>query len=341
MDWDRASFPIVERSVKIGHAFLCWKKTGKEDGMTSQRNHNQKIVIAVVGDIHDQWEAEDGIALQKLGVDLVLFVGDFGNESVDVVRAIAALEIPKAAVFGNHDAWYTATDWGRKKCPYDREKEDWVQQQIELLGEAHVGYGKLDFPALDLTVVGSRPFSWGGPVWKYEDFYQERFGVKGFEESTARMAAAANSATAETVIFLGHNGPFGLGDRAEDPCGRDWQPLGGDFGDPDLTEAIARTRAAGKKIPLVTFGHMHHKLRHTQQYLRQAIYANSEGTVYLNAASVPRIVQNGSDRYRNFSIVSLQGSIVSQITLVWVGKDFKVVSQQILYQEPSSVVQSV
>lgn len=314
------------------------EKEGKEDGMTSQNNH-QTIKIAVVGDIHDLWEADDGVALKELGVDLVLFVGDFGNESVEVVRAIASVDIPKAAVFGNHDAWYTATEWGRKKCPYDRKKEDWVQQQIDLLDSAHVGYGKLDFPKLNLTVVGSRPFSWGGSVWKNERFYQERFGVKSFEESTARMVAAAKSAAYETVIFLGHNGPLGLGDRAEDPCGKDWQPLGGDFGDPDFEEAIAQTRAAGKKIPLVTFGHMHHNLRHTQQYLRKAIYTSSEGTVYLNAASVPRIVENGSDRLRNFSIVSLQAGVVSQISLVWVNQDFKVASEQI-YQQPNSVVQS-
>jgi uncharacterized protein (TIGR04168 family) len=205
-----------------------------------------------------------------------------------------------------------------------------VQQQIDLLGQAHVGYGKLDFSELNLTVVGSRPFSWGGSAWKYEDFYQERFGVNSFEESTARMVAATSSAAYDTVIFLGHNGPFGLGDRAQDPCGKDWQPLGGDFGDPDLTEAIAQTRTAGKTVPLVTFGHMHHKLRHTQQYLRKAVHV-SQGTVYLNAASVPRIVQNGSDRWRNFSLVSLQCGVVSHVSLVWVNQDYEIASEKILY----------
>jgi uncharacterized protein (TIGR04168 family) len=136
-------------------------------------------------------------------------------------------------------------------------------------------------------------------VWKNAGFYQERFGVTSFEESTARIMAAVDSAAYNTVIFLGHNGPLGLGDRAEDPCGKDWQPLGGDFGDPDLVEAIAQTRANGKTIPLVTFGHMHHNLRHTKQQLRTAVSA-TEGTVYLNAASVPRIVQNGSDRLPQF-----------------------------------------
>jgi uncharacterized protein (TIGR04168 family) len=150
--------------------------------------------------------------------------------------------------------------------------------------------------------------------------------------------AAANLAAYKTLIFLGHNGPIGLGDRAEAPCGKDWQPIGGDFGDPDFKEAIAQTRAAGKTIPLVTFGHMHHKLRHTHKHLRTPIYA-TEGTIYLNAASVPRIVQAGSERRRNFSMVSLQASVVSQISLVWVGKDFKVASEQILYQQASPVVQ--
>ncbi len=316
-----------------------WRKTGKEDGMTSQRNHEQPIRIAVVGDIHDQWEADDGIALQKMGVDLVLFVGDFGNESVEVVRAIAALDIPKAVVLGNHDAWYTASDWGRKKSPYDHAKEDWVQAQLDLLGETHVGYGNLDFPALNLTVVGSRPFSWGGAVWKNADFYQERYGVRSFEESTARMVGAADRAAYETVIFLGHNGPVGLGDRAEDPCGKDWQPIGGDFGDPDLADAIAQTRASGKTISLVTFGHMHHNLRYTKQQLRKPVFTSPEGTVYLNAASVPRIILHESDRRRNFSLVSLQAGVVSQISLVWIGKDFTVASEQILYQQPSQVVQ--
>lgn len=306
--------------------------------MTSQRKGEQIIKIAVVGDIHDQWEADDASSLQQLGVDLVLFVGDFGNESVDVVRAIAAIDLPKATVFGNHDAWYSASDWGKQKCPYDRTKEDWVQDQIDLLAETHVGYGKLDFPKLNLTVVGSRPFSWGGNVWKNAEFYKQRFGVTSFAESTEKMIAATKSAAYETVIFLGHNGPVGLGDRPDDPCGKDWQPIGGDYGDPDLAEAIFLARQLGKTIPLVTFGHMHHSLRHTKAHLRKAVFAN-EGTVYLNAARVPRIVQNGKERWRNFSLVSLQAGLVSQVSLVWVGQDFTVVSEEIIYQSASQVVQ--
>ena len=304
--------------------------------MTSQSVQEQEdnissklIKIAIVGDVHDRWEIADEIALQLLGVDLVLFVGDFGNESVQVVREIAAVKLPKAAVFGNHDAWYSASDWGKQKCPYDRQKEDWVQDQIDLLKETHVGYSKLDFPELKLTVVGSRPFSWGGDVWKNAEFYKERFGVTSFAESTAKIVAAAETAAYDTVIFLGHNGPVGLGSNADDPCGKDWQPLGGDYGDPDLTEAIALTRKLGKTIPLVTFGHMHHDLRYTKQHLRKTFAISSEGTMYLNAARVPRIVQTPQgDKLRNFSLVYLQGGVVTQASLVWMGKDFTVVSEE-------------
>ncbi|WP_300638529.1 TIGR04168 family protein [Mastigocoleus sp. MO_188.B34] len=311
---------------------------GKERGMTSKKTNSKTIKIAVVGDIHDQWEEEDGIALKELGVDLVLFVGDFGNEAVEIVKAIGELNIPKAAVMGNHDAWYTATEWGRKKCPYDRTKEDRVQQQLDLLGEAHVGYGKLDFPDFNLTVVGGRPFTWGGSQWRFTEICQNRYGVSSLEQSTERIISSVDNAACETIIFLGHNGPSGLGDRPEDPCGKDWHPIGGDYGDPDLAEAISQTITRGKHIPLVTFGHMHHTLRHTKKEPRKRVFKSPEGIVYLNAASVPRIVEDRAQKLRNFSIVILDNGSVCQASLVWVGRDNSIQSEEILYQNPQQQI---
>lgn len=298
------------------------------------------IKIAIIGDVHNCWDADDAIALKHLGVDLVLLVGDFGNESVEVVRSIAALDIPKAAVLGNHDAWYSATEWGIKKCPYDRTQEDRVQQQLDLLGEAHVGYSKLDFPALNLTVVGARPFSWGGSEWKNTNaFYQARYGISSFAESTDRIVQAASSSAFDTVIFVGHCGPKGLGDRAEDICGKDWSPPGGDHGDPDFADAIAATRKLGKTIPLVTFGHMHHQLRHTKQHQRVPI-VDREGTLYLNAAAVPRIVKTDTNCHRNFSLVSLQAGAVVKASLVWLDQTLTLVSETVLYDSVALFSQS-
>ena len=299
--------------------------------MTSQKTQSKPVKIAVVGDIHDQWDVEDGMALKHLGVDLVLFVGDFGNESVEVVKTIASLDIPKAAVMGNHDAWYSATEWGRKKCPYDRTKEDWVQKQLDLLGAVQVGYSKLDFPQWDLTVVGGRPFTWGGPEWRFAEICQERYGVSSLDDSADKIVNAVKNANCDNIIFLGHNGPSGLGDRAEDPCGKDWHPIGGDFGDPDLAAAISQTLNMNKTVSLVAFGHMHRTLRHTKKLERKAVFKSPEGTIYLNAANVPRIVQENGVKLRNFSLVFLDGGMVTKVALVWVGKDYQVAAEEIFY----------
>jgi uncharacterized protein (TIGR04168 family) len=306
--------------------------------MTSQKNQSKTLKIAVIGDVHDQWEQEDAIALKHLGVDLALFVGDFGNESVEVVRAIASLELPKAAVMGNHDAWFTATEWGRKKCPYDRTQENRVQEQLDLLGSAHVGFSKLDFPEFNITVVGGRPFTWGGSKWRFADICKNLYGVGTLEESTEKILEAVKSATCDHIIFLGHNGPTGLGDRPEDPCGKDWHPIGGDFGDPDLAAAISQTLTMPKNVPLVTFGHMHRKLRHTKKVLRTAVVRKPEGTVYFNAANVPRIIEQDGVKVRNFSLITFTDGTVQQATLVWVDRNYQIVTEEILYNSSSSVV---
>jgi hypothetical protein len=35
--------------------------------------------------------------------------GDFGNENVDLVRDVSKLDLPKAAILGNHDCWQTVS----------------------------------------------------------------------------------------------------------------------------------------------------------------------------------------------------------------------------------------
>ncbi len=295
--------------------------------------HQPVVKIAVVGDIHDLWELEDNAALKHLGVDLALFVGDYGNEAVEVVRRIAAVDVPKAAIMGNHDAYYSASKKGLQNCPYDREKEDWVQLQMDLLGKAHIGFGKREFPQFGLTVVGGRPFSWGGSKWRYRKFYRDRFDVSSFNESLDLILAAADEAEHSTVIFVGHVGPYGLGDQPEDPCGKDWGKNGGggDYGDPDFAEAIALTQDSGKRVPLVAFGHMHHKLKNNSDQLRTRVTTDPKGTIYFNAANVPRIETAPGGSRRSFSLVTLKKGTVESIELIWIDSDFIQVSQEQLY----------
>lgn len=296
-----------------------------------QPTHQSVVTIAVVGDIHDLWEMEDNAALKHLNVDLALFVGDYGNEAVEVVRRIAAVDLPKAAIMGNHDAFYSASKKGIQNCPYDRTREDWVQLQMDLLGEAHVGFSKREFPQFGLTVIGGRPFSWGGSKWRYRKFYRDRFDVKNFDESFDLILAAADEAEHNTLIFLGHVGPYGLGAKPEDPCGKDWSDRGGDYGDPDFAEAIALTQQTGKQVPLVAFGHMHHTLKNNPHQLRTRVALDSTGTLYFNAANVPRLEQTTTGTQRSFSLVTLNNGTVESIVLIWLNPAFEQISKEILY----------
>ncbi len=291
------------------------------------------ITIAIVGDIHDQWDRGDHLALGYLKPDLVLFVGDIGNEAVPIVELISTLDFPRAVILGNHDAWYTASEWGRKKAPYDRAVTGClVDRQLELLGDCHVGYGVKDFDHLGLSVVGGRPFSWGGSEWKNSAFYHDRFGVKDFQSSMDLICAKAREAKFEYVIFLSHNGPVGLGELPSSPCGKDWRTPGGDYGDPDLHGAIEVSRQY-RHIPLVVFGHMHHRLR-ISPFVRQTI-GQKGNTVYVNGACVPRWQMKGDSIFRHFTVVSLQHYLVKTVKQLWIDDKGTIGFESLDYQESS------
>ncbi len=273
------------------------------------------VRLAIVGDIHEQWAPTDERALVHLAVDGVLFVGDIGDEAVTLVEQIAALPWPKAVILGNHD----------------RRTPSGVDRQLAALGACHVGYSALDFPQWGFTVVGGRPFSAGGPRWRGREFYQQRYGIDGFAASSERMVACAQNP--DTVpIFLSHNGPTGLGDTVDAPCGCDWRPEAGDHGDPDLAEAIARTRALPKPVPLVVFGHMHHQLKGEQGTRTRCLW--KEETLYLNAACVPRHRQTADTLWHHFSLVTLHQRQVQQVDMVWVDAEGQMGEQETLFKAP-------
>jgi len=214
-----------------------------------------------------------------------------------------------------------------------------VSKQLRLLGRSHVGFSWLAFDDEDgetegegnkkttLAVVGGRPFSQGGPDFKrVEQFYREMYGVEGFEDSTEKTVRALRGAAAHlskakekekgkkngnenenendddkgaAVVLIAHNGPSSLGEQKHDICGADFLEDGGDWGDPDLEEALRRVRsredeeedeeeaegaaaaatattsssfssASVSATPcLVTFGHMHRSLRHASSAYKE------------------------------------------------------------------------
>uniref|UniRef100_A0A2P2JSX7 Uncharacterized protein LOC105131943 n=2 Tax=Rhizophora mucronata TaxID=61149 RepID=A0A2P2JSX7_RHIMU len=288
--------------------------------------------IAIVGDVHDDWcLEEDTKALRFLQPDLVLFTGDFGNENVELVQSIADLHFPKAVILGNHDAWNT------QQFSEGLRRMDGVQLQLECLGEEHVGYKHLDFPSLKLSVVGGRPFSFGGDQLFRKRLLSARYRVKDMDGSARRIYdAAMGTPEGHFIILLAHNGPTGLGSNLNDICGKDWVFGGGDHGDPDLAQAIAQLKETTKcDIPLVVFGHMHKELAYGNG-VRKMIVVGTDRSIYLNGAIVPRvkrlIASQGSacrsfmsdetpefeGTIRAFTIVEVLGGRVDRISETWV-----------------------
>ena len=196
-----------------------------------------------------------------------------------------------------------------------------VEAQLQILGPSHVGFSSLSVPEYPISVVGARPFAKGGNPDSVAAFYDYICGISTETEFANRIvkeAIAASTAPSPSLdpglaeqpreiisqqgqgssdralVLLAHNGPFGLGAEAHNICGVDWRPERGDHGDKDLQGAIQRLHESGVSLPLVCFGHMHHVL-YGGKALRQMVHVDAvHDTVYLNAATVPRVRRRAS-----------------------------------------------
>ncbi|CAI0394959.1 unnamed protein product [Linum tenue] len=270
--------------------------------------------IAVVGDVHDQWNLEED------------------TKALQFLRSIADLQFPKAAILGNHDSWTTQQfslnfDLLSFSLPFVRKK-DRIQLQLESLGDEHVGYSRLDFSELKISVVGGRPFSCGGDYLYRKKLLSARYGVQDMEGSARRIYNVALGTPEDNlVILLAHNGPTGLGSNLNDICGKDWSVGGGDHGDPDLAQALSRLKdSSNLHIPLIVFGHMHKQLAY-RAGLRKMIVVGHDDTIYLNGAIVPRVkpvnrepraTQESEGTLRAFTLVEIVEGRVEKIAETWV-----------------------
>jgi hypothetical protein len=100
-----------------------------------------------------------------------------------------------------------------------------------------------------------RPEVQGGADWRSTSlFYEHVFGCKTASESVARVCQALEAADeGNGIIVVSHNGPAGLGSNSHDICGVDFQlsssdqsEPSGDWGDPDLQQALESFQANGR-----------------------------------------------------------------------------------------------
>lgn len=273
--------------------------------------------IAIAGDLHGSWSAEDHEILDCLAPDVILFVGDLGESDLKAASLIKKLSIPTAVILGNHDR-------GRDGSG------EFLKAHIGLLGELHCAWDLRRWKDIPLSVVGGRVCSAGGGFYLSKEV-ESLFGPMSIEQSVDEIVNACNSAPLELpLIILAHSGPTGLGSNAHSICGRDWKSPSLDWGDKDLELAIIELRK--KRLPdLVVFGHMHHKLKSNNKY-RDTFFQDKSGIKYLNAACVPRKFYDEHGHYLiHFSWVECEDQVIKSVSHRWFKKDGSLAYKEELY----------
>jgi uncharacterized protein (TIGR04168 family) len=266
--------------------------------------------LAVIGDLHTHWDEVDLAHFAGSDYDLLYFTGDLGGGTADsslrVARSMAALRRPTLVMPGNNDtgdinalAAELAHQNGLNQLMSIATAAKGASDPIMLCGYSH---HLIHAGELDISLIAGRPHSMGGPNLSFPEYMADTYQIDSLETSRQKLFEIVEQADAEHLIFLAHNGPFGLGEQPHDMWGCDFKGDGGDWGDPDLAEAIAHARRLGKTVLAVVAGHMH--LR-TRQGCERPWKMDIDGILYINAARVPRIFSGEDDVYRHHVSVTI------------------------------------
>lgn len=270
--------------------------------------------IVIVGDLHGRWNDADTRHLSLLRPDLVIFVGDLGSGTLQnellVLSQLGRLDVPGLVMPGNNDAAYLA------QLRAELSHQAGALDLLSLVGRATsarlvpVGYSmhELRTEQGSVCLIAGRPCSMGGRGLAFPEILSRNYGVTTIEESTEKLISLVEKCEAPDIVFLAHNGPFGLGEGSSGMYGRDFpfaderelnEPL--DWGDRDLTEAIAMAKKRGKRVLGVVAGHMHRRPKKTTDLNTQRpLQLVREETVYVNPAVVPRIASYHGKEQHHF-----------------------------------------
>jgi uncharacterized protein (TIGR04168 family) len=264
--------------------------------------------IAVVGDLHSAWADEDVDHFNASEYALILFTGDLGattrKDGRRIAKSISRLERDVLVMPGNNDVEQFATL--AAELTYRRGLRSLLGDEGAPLADARArmcGYSRHDyiFDGHGVSVIAGRPFSFGGNRLWFEAELAAGHGVRSLGESVERICALAETAPHRDLIFLSHNGPAGFGGEPHAPWGNDFEPGGGDWGDPDLAEAVERIRRGSHRVLAVIGGHMHSPIRGGAA---RELQVRRDQILYLNPARVPRIAsaESGVERRHHVAL---------------------------------------
>lgn len=282
--------------------------------------------IALVGDLHAAWDDADAAYFGSSDYHKVLVTGDLGNSGqtngVKIAQSLSRIRKDTLVMPGNNDARDYAAIVAELHYQAGRSEllAGLVSSRRGSLMQRHrvqiCGYSlhPLELDGFDLTLVAGRPFAMGGGELSFAREVRDLFQIESLEASTERLKGLVDAVETEHVVFFGHNGPSGLGVLRESPFGRDFHPAAGDWGDPDLAEAIAHAKGRGLKVLCVLAGHMHWSLRGGGS---RTWHVEEGGILYVNAARVPRHARHEQGLRRHHLALTLTRERAS-VEEVWV-----------------------
>ncbi|WP_420627722.1 metallophosphoesterase [Candidatus Leptofilum sp.] len=281
---------------------------------------NRPIQIALIGDVHRQFDQHDITRFNQSDYEFLLCTGDLANlwhwQGLVAARQVAKLQKPTLIVPGNHDTLplpqLVAESkqlplWVRRWLAWGQPFRLW--QWRRALGKVQVGgYSVHLVPRVeDLAVVVGRPFAMGGSVLHCQPQLRRQFGISTMAESAAKLCQLIEQTPQQRLIFLAHNGPTGLGSSQDSIWGKDFQSPADDYGDSDLREAIDFAWQQGKTVLAVLAGHMHH---HIKQGGHRTWHVVQNGIHFINAARVPRIFEeNGRTIHHHIRLTILDDDV--------------------------------
>lgn len=268
--------------------------------------------LALIGDVHLQFDTRDVRRLDEGDYDAVLFVGDlagYRDPGLAVARIMSRLRTPAFFMPGNHDGVhllhlgaetiegaYGSHLLQRLFAPTQAPRCEALAEALRPIAMVGYSHHELRAGARRVSLIAARPHSQGGGGIHFRHYLATRFGIRTEQDSIARLKRLVDEAPHEELVFLAHNGPAGLGSRRHDIFGCDFRAAEGDWGDADLAAAVAYAQDHGRRVRAVVAGHMHHRLRGGGRRIWQV---RRDGVLYVNAAQVPRLRDRDGKTHRH------------------------------------------
>ncbi|WCL49445.1 metallophosphoesterase [Leptospira sp. GIMC2001] len=256
--------------------------------------------IAAIGDVHGFWNSLDTDYFNNSDYDCILFTGDLKGRTKKslnkIVPFINSITKPLYMCYGNWDSTNIFQILGEVFQSKLLSKIGGVGH-LSRIKKFRNNLPNMELDGLKLIEVGEislalgRPFSSGGP-FAYRSSLEKIYGIYDFKSCIEYWRTIIDQCRTKNLIFLTHNGPLGLGDKATDIYGCDFKKEEGDWGDYDLQEIILYAKSKKINVPLVVSGHMHHFNPKTKS--KRTWKLVQDGTLYINAANVPRIKKTGN-----------------------------------------------